>query len=132
MIRTVLDAEKFQKADNMLSNTRRVSAKLIWIPFEEGGRRQVPHGSLYSTVARFEKEIDKWPIEAWSIVLESMKTLENPNSMLAEIRFLVQNAPVDLLESGNKFELFEGHKLVARGEVLKDCTEIAPNQKTNS
>jgi len=36
----------------------------------------------------------------------------------AEIQFLSDAAPVDLLQPGNQFELYEGRRVVARGEIL--------------
>jgi len=39
--------------------------------------------------------------------------------MIAEVRFLVDEAPQHLLVPGAKFELYEGKNIVARGEVLK-------------
>jgi hypothetical protein len=38
---------------------------------------------------------------------------------MAEVRFLVpEKAPLDLLQPGNKFDLFDGPRLIASGEII--------------
>jgi len=99
---------------------RKILAKICWIPAADGGREHPPLGPRYSTVARFDKEAEKWPHEAWSVVAEFKEELDRSSGILAELRFLVKEAPSHLLEPGSKFELYEGRRVVARGEVLKD------------
>lgn len=91
-------------------------AKIYWISFENGGRKSPPKGSQYSTVARFEDIKDKWPNEAWSIVVDFIK--HDGSCSEGNIRFLVEWAPNNLLYSGSKFDLFEGSKIVAKCEVV--------------
>jgi hypothetical protein len=110
---------------NTASLHRKVVAKICWVPAIEGGRQRPPRGPRYSTVARFEKEAEKWPKEAWSIVAEFAEKTDDSSCVVAELRFLSPSAPSRLLDSGSKFELYEGHRLVARGEVLSDCIESA-------
>jgi len=97
---------------------RRTIAKINWLSVTEGGRQHPPSGPRYSTLARFEKESTKWPEIAWSIVAD-FKNESDSSSIEVEISFLSPDAPLHLLEPGNKFELYEGRRLVARGEVLK-------------
>lgn len=78
--------------------------RLTWIPESEGGRRAPPTGSRYSTVARFGNQ-------EWSLILELI--VRNTY----EAWFLSEMAPENLLVSGAKFELREGARIVARGEV---------------
>lgn len=94
-------------------------ARILWVKPEDGGRRSPPTGPEYSTVARFESLADRWPEEAWSIVLRISASADASGTMLADIRMLVgANAPRDLLASGSRFDLFEGDRHVASGEVL--------------
>lgn len=93
-------------------------ARLRWVSTLDGGRLSPPQGSTYSTVARFESLADKWPREAWSVVLRIGSTVNAVNEMVVDIRMLAEDAPQELLVPGSRFELFEGKRLVARGEVL--------------
>ena len=95
-----------------------MKAELEWLSEKEGGRVRLPPGPQYITVARFAEEKEKYPSEAWSLVLEFNPPTENSRSMIAEVRFLVEEAPTYLLHEGSLFELFEGRKIVARGRVL--------------
>ena len=85
----------------------------------EGGRWPLPLGPRYSTAARFESLADLWPDEAWSLVLE-FETLPNElGEHIAKIRLLVaEGAPSNLLDPGERFDLFEGSRCVAQGQVL--------------
>lgn len=81
---------------------------------------QPPHlGSTYSTVARFEALRELWPQEAWSVVIEVTTPLDSLGSMRANIRLLFEDrAPPGLLDAGSKFDLFEGQRCVASGEIV--------------
>lgn len=95
-----------------------VKAKVSWVPIEAGGRKSPPPGPRYVTVARFDDDKNKYPKEAWSLVLEFSDVPDDSLSVVADVRFLVEDAPVRLLRQGSTFELYEGRKLVARGIVL--------------
>lgn len=93
-----------------------VPASLRWRTLEDGGRQSPPGGPKYSTVARFEKQKESWPREAWSVFVEF---IEPPNSALSHrvnIRFLA-DGPEELLEPGSVFELMEGRQSVADGII---------------
>ncbi len=77
-----------------------------------------PSGLQYSTVARFEDDANNWPNEAWSIVVELSGQLPASLETTANIRFLVPNAPNRLLQPGSRFELYEGRRMVANGQVI--------------
>jgi hypothetical protein len=93
-------------------------AKIFWLPEIEGGRKSPPPGPQYITVARFADDKDNWPDEAWSLIIEFDELSEERPCMITEVRFLVEDAPSHLLYPGSKFELYEGRKLVAKGEVI--------------
>ena len=95
------------------------TTRIQWLKPEEGGRSSLPAGPTYSTVARFDVLADRWPREAWSVVLNISAPADPRGVMTAGIRMLAgDEAPAELLSPGSKFELYEGHRCVARGEVL--------------
>ena len=94
-------------------------ARLKWLPPSEGGLSHPPSDG-YSTVARFEKIRDKWLEEGWSIVLRNMTTPTADGEMTAEVSLLMgDEGPAELLEVGERFDLFEGARLVAEGEIIE-------------
>jgi hypothetical protein len=100
---------------------RIVKARLNWLSPEIGGRKTLPTGPKYFTAARFEDEETSRPNVGWSVVVEFDKLPDESREMIATIRFLAQNdprIPHFLLRSGGRFELFEGHRIVARGVIL--------------
>lgn len=104
-------------------------AKICWLQSEDSGRERPFIGEQYIAVARFEKEKSKWPGEAWSLVVEFNEPSPTGECATAKIHFLAPSAPAYLLNKGDKFELFEGSKCVAEGEVLSDTREIAESLK---
>ncbi|MDA3800290.1 MAG: hypothetical protein PF692_14585 [Kiritimatiellae bacterium] len=90
---------------------------LDWIRYNRGGRKTIPAGRRYSTVARFEEASSDWPDVAWSLVFENMEMIEEQHRMIATVRFLSLDAPQHLLHAGSRFELYEGRKCVAKGVV---------------
>lgn len=99
--------------------TSQRKARIRWLKPDEGGRPSPPPGPDYSTVARFETLADRWPNEAWSIVLHISAPADAEGVMVADIRMLAgADAPTDLMSAGSRFDLFEGRRHVARGEVL--------------
>lgn len=94
-----------------------VKALINWFPPPRG---RIPPGPVYSTPARFEKHRDKWPDEAWSIVAEFVEPVRPDGSVLVRLRFLVDEAPQELLAPGGQFDLFEGDTLVGSGEILAE------------
>lgn len=95
-----------------------VKAEICWLSLEEGGREEPPSGPSYSTVAKFEEYADRWPSEAWSIVAEFDESANDSMCITADVRFLAEGAPSHLLKSGQRFELYEGDKMVAVGKVI--------------
>ena len=92
-------------------------AMISWTSAADGGRKQPPSGPSYSTLVRFEEDTASAQGD-WSLVVESEKRFKDPRFLLANVRFLVDAAPHQLLHSGSRFELFEGRKRVAKGIVL--------------
>jgi hypothetical protein len=101
--------------------SRIVKAKLNWLSPEMGGRKTLPAGPKYFTAARFEDEEASRPNVGWSVVVEFDELPDESREMIATMQFLAQNDPRSphfLLRPGERFELFEGHRVVARGVIL--------------
>ncbi len=95
-------------------------SQICWVSPEEGGRKTPFKGSHYVTVARFEEEPNRWQTESWSLVVDFREESSNDGSALADVKFLVEEAPSYLLHAGSRFELLEGPHVVAKGKVLAD------------
>lgn len=102
-----------------MSESKIVNANLSWIPFEQGGRKHPPTGSLYSTVVKFDGFPMEYKGSAWSLVVE----FSGANRTEVRVRFLSSDAPEELLLPGRKFELLEGRRVVARGLVTSEVFE---------
>lgn len=95
-----------------------MKARICWLKAEAGGRQSPPSGPRYVTVVRFDEERNRSAHEAWSLVLDFCESPDESLCMTADVRFLMPEAPVELLHTGSTFELLEGEKVVATGEVL--------------
>ncbi len=100
------------------NSERKAIAKISWVPAAEGGPESMSLECRYSTAARFHNEAEKWPKEAWSLGVEFSKELQCSFDVIAEVSFLSPDAPAHLLAVGSRFELYEGRRLVACGEIL--------------
>jgi hypothetical protein len=107
----------------------RMRAQVDWTPEDQGGRRRPPSGvgrPAYAAVVRFTDVNGPWPPpEAWSLVVEKDEALSQPTRWIADIHFLVEEAPHDALRPGRSFELYEGSRCVARGQVLADSVQAS-------
>lgn len=96
-----------------------VSARVFWVPSEKGGRAHLPKGLEYSTVSKWPNQTDEeWLRSAWSVVLtfdQSPAKQGSPSS--TRVGFLADDAPIQWLQSGQKFELFEGRQKVADVQI---------------
>ena len=94
--------------------------KINWVSKQEGGRASLPSGKRYITVSRFQEDLENWRQEAWSMVLEfDIPPIKQGNSGFARAYFLVDEAPIERLKQGCRFELYEGKKKVAIAQVLR-------------
>lgn len=100
----------------------RIRAVVDWIPKDQGGRTRPPAGvgtPPYASVVRFTDVEEAWPPPvAWSLVVEKDEALSEPLRWVADVRFLVDEAPHDSLRPGREFDLYEGGKCVAHGRIL--------------
>ena len=94
-------------------------ARILWFRPEEGGRPSPPPGPYYSAVARFESLSGQWPQEEHGVVLTIRAPVDAEGTMLAGIRTLASGyTPTELWKPGRTFDLYEGPKYVARGDIL--------------
>jgi hypothetical protein len=100
--------------------SKAVLAKVHWIAPEKGGRKALPTGKQYATVSRFHADAETWLKEAWSVVLEfDEPPVKQGNPSFARAHFLVESAPIDRLQPGCTFGLYEGTTHVATVEVIE-------------
>jgi len=95
---------------------REVLARVRFLSQGEGGRSHPPSGPSYSTVSRFPGA--RGTTDAWSLILDFVSQPDPSGEALVRVRFLSPDAPLELLSSGMRFELLEGPRAVARGEVV--------------
>ena len=105
-------------------------AQIQWLSSREGGRQQLPPGPRYTTVARFEEQGDKWTEDAWSLVVEYVTPPDEHLSHIAKVHFLASGGPSAWMHAGAKFELMEGPKIVARGQIIgEELHSSGPNHR---
>lgn len=93
-------------------------AKITWISKENGGRKNPPEpGIRYCPIVVFDV-LNKNKDGFWSADFICTEVDEKMNSIV-DFAFLAEDAPIELLVDGNRFELFEGNKKVAFGIILK-------------
>jgi hypothetical protein len=98
-------------------------ASIDWLTKEEGGRSKPPSGigtPPYSTVVHFVEE--SWPHAhgSWSLVIEKIEPDSSEYHWIANVRYLMNNAPHDELRVGRMFDLYEGGKRVATGIIIDE------------
>jgi hypothetical protein len=95
-----------------------VKTKINWINKNNEQIKKLLSSKKYSTVAKFEDIKNDWPKFAWSIILDSLEIIEEPNITIGNLKFLSPEGPSQLLYNGSKFELYEGITIVAQGEII--------------
>ena len=92
-----------------------VKARINWTPVEDGGRKHMlPVGVRYNPLITFEGE--QVSEKLWSA--EVFNTVINGRTTEADVSYLSDDAPFNLLQAGKKFLLYEGQQVVAKGVVL--------------
>jgi hypothetical protein len=91
----------------------------VYVQWSPEKMASLPSSNTYITVAKFPEDAANWPNEAWSVILEFDSPLAaSSGSCNATARFLMPTAPVERLESGRVFDLYEGFKRTVRIKVL--------------
>lgn len=99
-----------------------VPAEIVWLSFDDGGRRVPPSGEeppIYWAVIRFA-DCDKVSNVSWSVNVRKIEAFERGYKWNAMIAFRVPEAPEAKLFPGARFELLEGPRCVAKGVVNMD------------
>ncbi|MBS9443672.1 MULTISPECIES: hypothetical protein [Photorhabdus] len=93
--------------------------KVEWISEQNGGRKNPPPAGRYFAVSRFPEDIN-WQNNAWSVVFEFKSTEKKDNEYVSEgtVRFLMENAPNERMETNEYFNIYEGPKKVAKVFLL--------------
>lgn len=89
-------------------------AKIFWIKSEMGGKKEIPQINVnYYPMLKLETYHESMN---WSLVLKNIKFI-NKFETIAELDFIMKNAPHELLSKNSNFELYEGSHLVAYGRI---------------
>ena len=72
----------------------------------------------YCPIIKFGNQVEDG--HYWSSVI--FNNCITGKESIAELSYLVDNAPVELLKIDSKFELFEGNTKVAIGEVIEEIS----------
>ncbi|MBB4189885.1 hypothetical protein GGE45_002736 [Rhizobium aethiopicum] len=72
----------------------------------------------YVAPAKFQEDMETWPNDAWSIVLDFEETNRSKRVSRGTAHFLARDAPMERLTSGAFFEMYEGLKLSATVNIL--------------
>lgn len=95
-------------------------AVLRWLSANEGGRQHPPAGLRYVTIAQFQSPAKGEMSEPWSLIVEAPESLNRATAVTVTVRFLVpEQAPLHYLEPGTQFQLLEGNRRVAIGEIVR-------------
>ena len=103
-----------------VENVEREAARatITWFRFEEGGRRELPRVPHFRSVVRFDEDPNR-RLGAWDVEVRFEDPPSYGRPSLATVSFLAEGAPSQLLHVGSRFELTEGRKVVARGQVVQ-------------
>ena len=89
-------------------------ARINWLPVEDGGRKNIlPIAMRYCPIIVFPAEQSGSTL--WSA--EIYNTSIDGRTSVADVSYLVDDAPYHLLQSGNRFSLYEGQRIVAEGII---------------
>lgn len=103
-----------------------VRAMIRWVPASRGGRQAPPESAVgYTCPPRFEDD-PGYERGAWSLRIVSAVELRGREVIDARVRFVVDEAPHELLKEGARFELMEGRKVVGKGVVLPESVTVPP------
>lgn len=106
---------------------RSARAIIRWLPRERGGRNHpLDNAEGYAVPARFESDVQQQQ-GIWTVRLTDVANLRDHQCIRATVQFISPEAPQDLLEDGERFELLEGPRVVAKGVLIPRAIPI-PNE----
>ena len=95
--------------------SKKIKAKIFWIPYEQGGRKEIPFSDKYAPIIKIINPKFEYN-DFWSIFVMN-KSFVSENVTIANMEYLSDSAP-DNLSANTEFKLYEGNKMVATGVVL--------------
>lgn len=102
-------------------------AIIRWVPASRGGRAAPPPDATgYAAPVRFESDAAR-SRGTWSLRILDARQLHGPEVLDAQVAFAMADAPHDLLQEGERFELLEGPRVVAKAVVLPP--EVQPPER---
>jgi len=94
-----------------------MKGRIVWVGKTQGQQDAIVRNGRYTTVVRFKDQSEaEWLKEAWSLDLTELIP-EGNNIMNATVEFLSPSAPIERLRIGSAFQLYEGPRCVAEGEI---------------
>lgn len=94
---------------------RYFTSSIKWISYEDGGRKKLPpKGIRYCPLLRINHNDD---FEDWSI---DFICSDYAKTDIIEFKFLVDDAPYELIEVSEEYDVYEGSKKVAQVKII-DC-----------
>lgn len=99
-----------------------------WLSYEDGGRKVPPTGDeppIYWSVVKFVNADAEPQANSWSLFVRKVTSDRDGYRWNALVRFRVNEAPYGMLVPEARFELYEGAKLVASGNVLANDPRTA-------
>ena len=91
-----------------------MKALVDWIKPENGGKHKIPEKEFvfYPMIKIADEKMANWSL----FVIN--KKFVSEYQTIAEIGFLMKNAPHHLLKTGIRFTLFEGAREIACGKII--------------
>lgn len=103
---------------------RVAKAEIRWVPSSEGGRSKPFKGDIYSTASRWGEDLtNSEDSELWSAVLELEGKPDANGNQRATVRFLVHEAPQELIQCGVRFAMIEVDHVTVEGRVVSEPVE---------
>lgn len=97
-------------------------AKISWLIADGGGRKNgIPFNTdKYAPIIRTDNRTNTYA--TWSVVVNNYEMIDSTTT-LAKVCYVFPNRAPNNLTPGLQFELYEGNKLVAYGEILEEFHE---------
>ena len=100
---------------------RHAIATLQWRTEKEGGRRAAVTARRYMSPVVFANDTASG--QAWTLVVDRGRSAPGAKETVL-VHFLMDDAPHEVLTAGTAFQLVEGSRIVAEGEV-SDVFELS-------
>lgn len=114
----LLKSKDVKVIDSQYKNTaNKCVAKIYWIKQEDGGRKSIPFTNMYAPQLALEGE-ERSNVIGWSAFVINKESVIDDRTTIADIMLISERCPYEL-KVGIKFNLYEGNRLIATGEVVE-------------